>query len=106
MHAGVLTEEREETEDLKGKPSKEPIKAKESTKEPIKEPTDEPTGQQALTRAELQDELQMLFNGMAKRMNDEFYYLFNQIGLQLDVLKKDLERIIKEEKKNIYAHLG
>ena len=97
VHVGVLTEKREE-------PNKEPIKEpteepiKEPNEEPIKEPTDKPADQQALTRAELQDELGMLFNGITKRMNDEFYYLFNQLGLRLDILKKDLEKIIKEEK--------
>ena len=98
---GVLTEKRE---DFKEEPNKEPIKEpteepiKEPNEEPIKEPTDKPADQQALTRAELQDELGMLFNGITKRMNDEFYYLFNQLGLRLDILKKDLEKIIKEEK--------
>ena len=88
VHAGILTEKRE---DFKEEPIKEP------TEEPIKEPTDKPADQQALTRAELQDELGMLFNGITKRMNDEFYYLFNQLGLRLDALKKDLEKIIKGE---------
>ena len=89
VHAGILTEKRE---DFKEEPIKEP------TEEPIKEPTDKPADQQALTRAELQDELRMLFNGITKRMNDEFYYLLNQLGSRLDILKRDLEKIIKEEK--------
>ena len=101
VHAGVLTEKRE---DFKEEPNKEPIKEpteepiKEPNEEPIKEPTDKPADQQALTRAELQDELGMLFNGITKRMNDEFYYLINQLGSRLDILKRDLEKIIKEEK--------